>query len=185
MCRLQDTQTTDGGIKLSATENVNIISGLETRSEEHVEEESGLSLGYDDGRFTFAEETTDSEVTTNYTNHASNITTNALIVESGQDTNVIASNITAGAMQVDAGRDFNVLSDKDVTATNEEHSTRQIGVEFTLNSEEASVFAGYWEDKNGVQSTQSEVVSSNINVGSLQVNSENTNVIGSIRIKCR
>lgn len=92
---------------------------------------------------------------------------------------MIASDITAGAMQVDAGRDFNVLSDKDSVSRNEKYSKKEIGVELTLNSEEASLFAGYWEEKNGQKSTQSEVASSNINAGSLKVNSKNTNVVGS------
>ena len=174
-----DLETSNGGVKLSATQNVNIVSGLESRSEEHIREESGLSLGYSDGRFTFAEEITDNTENTSYTNKASTIKTNTLLLASGQDSNVIASDITAGSMRVDAGRDFNVLSDKDITANNEEHSTKEIGVEFTLNSRESSVFAGYWEDKVETSSTQSTVISSNIHAGSLEVNSQSTTVLGS------
>ncbi len=174
-----DLETTNGGIKLSATQNVNILSGMEEGSESHIREESGLSFAYSDGRFTFAQETTDSTETTSYTNKASTIKTNTLLLESGQDTNVIASNITAGSMRVDAGRDFNVLSDKDIASSNEEHSTKEIGVEFTFNERESSVFAGYWEDQVETARTQSEVVSSVINTGSLEVNSQSTNVLGS------
>lgn len=174
-----ELETNNGGIKLTATENVNIVSGMEAHSETHIKEEKGLSFGVSGGRLTYAEETKESTKTTSYTNKASTVKTNALLVESGQDTNVIASDITAGAMQVDAGRDFNVLSDKDSVSRNEKYSKKEIGVELTLNSEEASLFAGYWEEKNGQKSTQSEVASSNINAGSLQVNSQNTNVVGS------
>ncbi len=174
-----DLETNSGGIKLSATENVNIVSGMEARSEEHIREKSGLSLGYSSGRVTFAEETTDSTQTTSYTNKASTIKTNTLLIESGQDTNVIASDITSGVMRVDAARDFNVLSDKDITLNNEEHSKKEIGVEFTLTSKESSVFAGYWEDKNTQSSTENQIASSNIAVGTLDVNSQSTNVTGS------
>ena len=174
-----DLETNSGGIKLSAAENVNIVSGMEARNEEHIREKSGLNLGFSSGRVTFAKETIDSKKSASETNKASTVKTNALIIESGQDTNIIASVITADVVRVDSDRDFNVLSDKDVTFNNEEHSTKEIGVEFTLTSREASVFAGYWEDETQTQHTQSAVVSSSITARNLNVNAENTNVVGS------
>ncbi|WP_373005363.1 hemagglutinin repeat-containing protein, partial [Sulfurimonas sp.] len=174
-----DLSTNKGDIKLSAVENVNIISGTEKKEEQHLKESTGLSLGVSGSKLTYAKKTKDETVDETITNKASNIKTNNLIIESGQDTNVIASNITADSMQVDAKRDFNVLSDKNTQRKHKEHSTQELGFELTLNEREASLFAGYWEEANGETTVKSSVVQSNMEIGSLDVASKNTNIVGS------
>ncbi|MBU1218030.1 hemagglutinin repeat-containing protein, partial [bacterium] len=174
-----DLKTNGGDIQLSANENVNIISGTEEKSEQHLKESTSFNLGLSGSRVTYAQKTKDATANTSLTNKASNIDTKNLTIESGQDTNVIASNITANGMKVDSARDFNILVDKNVATSKEDHSKQELGVELTLNEKEASLFAGFWEEDNGKSTTTSSVVKSNINVGTLDVTSKDQNIIGS------
>ena len=169
----------NGNVFITADENVNIMDATERTSTTKIREHRGLSFGLSGGRLTFAKETKDHKTVIKESAKASNIEAKGISIKSGSDTNVIASNIKAGALKVDAGNDFNVLSDKTNTYTKEMHSKKEIGIELTANSKEVSLFAGYWEDKKGKKSSSSNVVSSNIMAGKMEVNSKNTNIKGS------
>jgi filamentous hemagglutinin len=174
-----DFKAKNGTIELKADENINIVSGKESSSEQHLRESTGLSLGLSGGKFTYAQMTKDSNTNTNITNKASNINANNLVLESQGDANIVASNVNANTMEVNVAKDFNVLADQDVNINNQEHSKKDLGVELKLNSKEASLFAGYWEEGNGKTTTQKDVAKSTLNAGTLNIQAKNANIIGS------
>jgi filamentous hemagglutinin len=174
-----DLNAKNGTIKLQADENINIASGKESSSEQHLRESTGISLGLDGGKFTYAEVTKDSTTNTKITNKASNINANNLILESQGDANIIASNVNANSMEVDVANNFNVLADQNVNINNEEHSKKELGFELKLNSKEASLFAGTWENTNGQTTTQKDVAKSTLNTSTLNIQVQNANIVGS------
>jgi len=174
-----DLEAKNGTIKLQAEKNINIASAKESSSEQHVRESTGINLSLDGGKLTYAEVTKDSNAKKNTTNKASNITANKLILESKSDTNIIASNVNANEMEVNTLKDFNVVAAQDIHINNEEHSKKELGVELKLTTKEASWFEGYWEDTKGTTITQKDVAKATLNIGKLNIQSKNTNIIGS------
>ena len=174
-----DFNAKNGTIELKADENINIVSGKESSSEQHLRESTGLSLGLSGGKFTYAQMTKDSNTNKNITNKASSINANNLVLESQGDANMVASNVNTNTMEVNVAKDFNVLADQDVNINNQEHSKKDLGVELKLNSKEASLFAGYWEEGNGKTTTQKDVAKSTLNAGTLNIQAKNANIIGS------
>lgn len=174
-----DINAKAGSVQFNAQEDINIASGLEQSDEQHIKESTGLSFGISGGKFTYAQTTKDSKTDTIITNKASNIDADNIVLTSKGSTNILASNLDAKTMQVTSEKDFNILSDQDVKMHNEEHSKKDIGIELTLNTKEASLFAGYWEDAKGETTTSKDVAKSTLNVGSLDVSAKNVNIAGS------
>ncbi|MFA5461978.1 MAG: hemagglutinin repeat-containing protein, partial [Sulfurimonas sp.] len=166
-------------INIKAQDSINISSGIERANEQHIKESKGLSLGISGGKLTYAQITKDSKTDTTITNKASNINADNIVLTSKGDTNILASNLDAKTMRVTSENNLNILSDKDVKIHNEEHTKKDIGIELTLNTKEASLFAGYWEDTKGKTTTNKDVVKSTFNIGSLDVSAKNVNIVGS------
>ena len=169
----------NGLLLLEAEENIRVRSGLERFESRFVEEKRGLSFGMDGGRITFAEEEKFQNESVAIRNRASLLNARNLLLKSGKDTTVTASHIMAENVKVDAAGDFNLYADKDVTYYSEAHSTKETGVEFTLNSREASFFAGYWEEAAGMHVTRSDVASATLQGRSVNIDAENTTIKGS------
>jgi len=89
---------------------IKILTSLqenESSSEQHVRESTGLSLGLDGGKFTYAEVTKDSNTNTkNIKQKLQNINANNLILESQGDANIVASNVNADSMDVNVANNF-------------------------------------------------------------------------------
>jgi len=174
-----DLEAKNGTVKLQAKNNINITSGQELSTQRYIRESKGLSLGLDGGKFTYAEITKDSNANTNITNKASHLQAKNVLMQSQGDTNIIASNIDANSLQIDTTKDLNLLAAHDTNINTQEHSKKDIGIEFKLTSKEASVFTGYWEDTHGKTTTQKDVAKSSITADNLNIQAESANIVGS------
>ncbi len=169
----------NGLLLLEAKENIYIRSGLE-RSESRTEEaKRGLSFGMDGGKITFAKEERSQKEMLQIHNESSVLNASGVLLKSGKDTTVAVSHIVAENVKVEADGNFNLLAGKDVTRYSAARSKKEIGIEFTLNSREASLFAGYWEEAAGARVTRSDVASATLQAKNVNIDAQNTNIVGS------
>ncbi len=173
----------NGALLLEAEENIDIHFGLEQFETRTGETKRGLALGIDGGKMTFAKEEKFQSNMVSMRNKASILNASDLLLKSGKDTTVAALHIVAGNAKVDASGDFNLLSGKDVTRYSEARSKTEIGVAFTLNSREASLFAGYWKDTEGTSMLRSDAAVATLQARNVDIDAENTNIVGS-KISC-
>lgn len=162
-----------------ADNNLNILSAQELLQNQEIHKKTSFSPSLSGKTLVLGKEKTTEDKDTISTQKSSNLTGKDVILEAKDEMTIIGSNVVGKNVVLNAN-DINILSA--TQSSNNEHmdSTKKIGVGVTLNSKEASVFAGAEINKNEINQGNTTQKASNIVGNDVTILSkDNTNIMAS------
>ncbi|MCT7617524.1 hemagglutinin repeat-containing protein [Aliarcobacter butzleri] len=162
-----------------ADNNLNVLSAQELLQNQEIHKKTSFSPSLSGKTLVLGKEKTTEDKDTISTQKSSTLTGKDVILEAKDEMTIIGSNVVGKNVVLNAN-DINILSA--TQSSNNEHmdSTKKIGVGVTLNSKEASIFAGAEINKNEINQGNTTQKASNIVGNDVTILSKNnTNIMAS------
>lgn len=162
-----------------ADNNLNVLSAQELLQNQEIHKKTSFSPSLSRKTLVLGKEKTTADKDTISTQKSSSLTGKDVILEAKDEMTIIGSNVIGKNVVLNAN-DINILSA--TQSSNNEHmdSTKKIGVGVTLNSKEASIFAGAEINKNEINQGNTTQKASNIVGNDVTILSkDNTNIMAS------
>ncbi|KLE08937.1 hemagglutinin repeat-containing protein [Aliarcobacter butzleri] len=162
-----------------ADNNLNVLSAQELLQNQEIHKKTSFSPSLSRKTLVLGKEKTTADKDTISTQKSSSLTGKDVILEAKDEMTIIGSNVVGKNVVLNAN-DINILSA--TQSSNNEHmdSTKKIGVGVTLNSKEASIFAGAEINKNEINQGNTTQKASNIVGNDVTILSkDNTNIMAS------
>ncbi|RWS48202.1 hypothetical protein CKA56_15435 [Arcobacter venerupis] len=162
-----------------AKNNLNIMSDEEIFKQEEIHKKTSFSPSFSGNMLVYAQEKTNSDKNLTTTQIASNLSGKEVMLQAQNELTIIGSNVVGEDITLKAN-DINLLSATQSASNEHSESTKKIGVEVTLNSKEASIFAGGIVNKDEINKGNTTQLASNI-VGDnvTLISKDNTNIMAS------
>jgi len=162
-----------------AKNNLNILSDEEIFKKEELHKKTSFSPSFSGNMLVLAEEKTKTDKNVVSSQVSSNLVGKDVVLQAQNELTIIGSNIVGEDITLNAN-DINLLSATQSASNEHSESTKKIGIEVTLNSKEASIFAGGIINKDEINTGNTTQLSSNI-VGDnvTLISKDNTNIMAS------
>ncbi|MDY0251472.1 MAG: hemagglutinin repeat-containing protein, partial [Pseudomonas sp.] len=168
-----------GDLLLAKADNINILSSEELSKMEKFHKKSSFSPSFSSKTLTLAKETTTNDTNTISSQKSSSLSGKSVVLEADSEMTLIGSNIVGDSIILNAD-DINILSATQSNDSKHLSSTKKIGITLTLNSKEASIFAGSQIEKNKIDQGDTTQKASNIVADDIAISSgSHTNILAS------
>ena len=162
-----------------AKNNLNILSDEEILKQEEIHKKTSFSPSFSGNMLVLAQEKTISDKNATTTQISSNLSGKEVVLQAQNEMNLIGSNIIGKDVILKAN-DINLLSATQSASNEHSESTKKIGIEVTLNTKEASIFAGGITNKDEINKGNTTQLASNILGDNVTlISTDSTNVLAS------
>jgi filamentous hemagglutinin len=163
----------------NAKNNLNIMSDEEIFKKEELHKKTSFSPSFSGNMLVLAQEKTTSDKNANTTQISSNLSGKEVMLQAQNEMNIIGSNVV-GDDVILKSNDINLLSATQSASNEQSESTKKIGIEVTLNTKEASIFAGGITNKDKINKGNTTQLASNILGDNVTlISTDSTNVLAS------